>query len=333
MLAKSMLRVGISRVKDWTGSAVDFVAAGLARFCRSHGLPQVSRVFPESSIRLMDEIIEISEYDRMQAEVTEREKMFLMVDYHESAVVPIGPTLAYLEAINNKLPAAFFMAFSRNLSRWMRVYDYRDAEFYAADCIEMLEDDELKESFFPSVRGARPRCLAKVPGYQHSIRQLQRFLPAVKDRRAGALLGQCLRMHVEGDGWESQFPWKLRDIYPEMEDYVDHTDEPGPGVSIVFEENDLIEACFNEQMQYLGQDLPISSSLMLVIDVSKDEKSIDEQVKRAFEHLAAMLRSLSVASHLIEMIRGIYDEHLRQGGHEPGVHAQPGAAGVRQEQL
>jgi len=328
-----MLRVGISRVSDWTGSAVDFVATGLARFCRRHGLPQVSRVFPESSIRLVDEMIELSEYDRMQAEVAERKKMFLMVDYHQSAIAPIGATLAHLEAIDTKLPAAFFMAFSRNLSRWMRVYDFRDAEDYASRCMDMLEEGELAESFFPDVRSSRPKCLAKLPTYQYAIRLLRRILPEVKDRRVATLLRGCLQMHKEGDGRDTKVPWEQRDIYPEMEDYVENTDEPGPGAFIVFEENDLIEACFIEQMQYLGQEYPISSSLMLVIDLSKDEESIDREVRHAFNHLAAMVRSLAAASPLIEMIRGIYDEHLRQGRHESGVHTQPGAAGVRQEQL
>ncbi len=333
MLAKSMLRVGISRVADWTGSAVDFVATGLARFCQTNGLPEVSRVFSESSIRLMDEMMELSEYERTQMEATQHRKMFLMVDYHESAIVPIGATLSYLESINPKLPAAFYMAFSHNVARWMRVYDCRDAEFYAADCMEMLEEDELKESFFPGVKGARSRCIAKLPTYQHAVRFLQRSLPEVTDKRAATLLRRCLQMHDEGEGRKAAYPWKLRDTLPEMEDYMENTDEPGPGVCIVFEENDLIEACFTEQMQYLGQEYAMGSSLMLVIDLSKDEESIDRQVTYTFDHLAAMVRSLAIASPLIEMIRGISDEHIRQGRRKPGVHAQPGPAGVRQKQL
>ena len=316
-----MLRVGISRVKDWTGSAVDFVASGLSRFCQGHGLPEVSRVFSESSIRLMDEMIELSEYERNQMEVVKQRRMFLMVDYHESAIVPIGAALSYLESIDPKLPAAFYIAFSHNVARWMRVYDCRDAEFYAADCMEMLEEDELKESFFPSVKRARPRCLAKLPTYQHAVRFIQRTLAEITDRRAATLLRHCVQMHDEGEGRNTAYPWQLRDTLPEMEDYMENTDEPGPGVCIVFEENDLIEACFTEQMQYLGQEYAMGSSLMLVIDLNKDGEEIDRQVKYTFDHLAAMVRSLAVASPLIEMIRGISNEHIRQGGRKPRVHA------------
>src|SRR5260370_21774012 len=63
ILAKTMLRLGISRLKDWTGSAVDFVAKGLARYCQRNGLPAGSRVFPEGSIRRWDEIFEQTEYE------------------------------------------------------------------------------------------------------------------------------------------------------------------------------------------------------------------------------------------------------------------------------
>jgi len=66
VLALSMLRLNIAQLGDWNGSAVDFAGKALARFCRSHGLDTVSRVFEESSIRILDEILEQSEYDRQR---------------------------------------------------------------------------------------------------------------------------------------------------------------------------------------------------------------------------------------------------------------------------
>jgi hypothetical protein len=325
-----MLRLGISRVEDWTGSAVDFVATGLGRLCRANGLAKVSRVFPESSIRLMDEIVELSEYERQQSEtVGPSPKMFLMVDYFQSAVIQIGPTLSFLASIHNKLPAAFFVALAHNLWRWMRVYDFRDAEAYATDAMSTLDEDEIKESFFPNVAQARPRCLDKLPTYQAAIKLLQRVLPTLQDKRAAGLLSHCLAMHNEGDGHELAWPHDLLKQLPEMEAYLENTDEPGPGSLIVFEEEDLIEACFSEEMQYLGQNYSIRSTWILLIDVAQPPTSLDEQVKAAFDYLAAMLRSLTSASVLIETIRGIYDEYLRQGRREPGVHAEPSAAGLR----
>ena|SRR5215469_11571435 len=51
-MALSMFRLGIARAADWSGSAVDCVAKALSRFCRSHGIATLSRVFPESTIRI-----------------------------------------------------------------------------------------------------------------------------------------------------------------------------------------------------------------------------------------------------------------------------------------
>src|SRR5437762_1631879 len=138
VLAKSMLRLGISRISDWTGSAVDFIANGLAKYCEENGLPVVSRVFPEASIRLLDEIVELNEYERSQSEtVGPSSKMLLMIDYEQAAMIQIGPTLSYLDSIHEKLPAAFFVVLADNLWRWMRVYDFRDAENYARDQMEV----------------------------------------------------------------------------------------------------------------------------------------------------------------------------------------------------
>src|SRR5260370_7571002 len=88
ILAKSMLRVGISRVADWTGSAVDFVATGLARYCRVNGLPPVSLVFPEASIRLLYETLQRTEYERSQSEIAgPKSKILLMVYYQQAAII------------------------------------------------------------------------------------------------------------------------------------------------------------------------------------------------------------------------------------------------------
>ena len=81
---------------------------------------------------------------------------------------------------------------------------------------------------------------------------------------------------------------------------------------IVVDEDDLIEACFSEEMQYLGQNYSIGSTLMLAINLDQSAASLDMKVKATFEQLGAMLRSLAAAAELIELIRGLYDEDLRE---------------------
>jgi hypothetical protein len=327
-----MLRLGISRVSDWTGSAVDFVQQGLARYCRVNGLPAVTRVFPEACIRLLDELVELSEYERTQSEtIGPSTRMFITVHYDHAAMVQIGPTLTLLSSIHQRLPAAFFVVFADNLWRWMSVYEFRTAESYADDQIKFLDEEELKESFYPQVKRARPRCLHELPSYNSAVRLLKSVLPELGDSRSAQLLKHCLAMHEHGMPYEHAWPYRLRDRVPEMDDYLENTDEPGPGALIVFDEDDLIEACFNEQMQYLGQDYPIGPSFMMLIGLDQDRESLDKDVKASFDSLGAMVRSLASASLLIEMIRGIYDEDLRQRGSKQELPATPGAAGVRGE--
>jgi hypothetical protein len=332
VLAKSMLRLGISRVSDWSGSSVDFVARGLARYSRVNGGETVSRVFPELYLRFLDDLMERTEYERSQAEGTgPSSRFFVHVNYDQAAMVQIRPALEFLSSIHEDLPGAFFVVLTHNLWRWMSVYDFRRARSYAKEQIHFLEDEELKESFYPQVKNARPNCLKRLPKYGAAVRLLNANLPTLGNPRASQLLKHCLSMHEHGAKYEHAWPYLLHDEVPEIEDYLEHTDEPGPGALIVFDEDDLIEACFNEEMQYLGQDHFIGASLMMVIDLSQPSKYLDARVKACFDYLGAMVRSLAAASALIEMIRGIYDEDVRQRGIKQGLPAQPSPAGLRGE--
>jgi hypothetical protein len=316
----SMLRLGLARIADWAGSPLDFVAKGLAHHCKANKIEQVSKVFEAANIQLQDEMMELTDYQRCQQEREEpSSRMFLLVDYEQSAMVQIGPTLRMLENVDPHLPSAFFQVFATNLGRWMRVYDFRDAEMYASDQMEMLDEEELKESFYPKVKASRPACLKKVPTYAKALR----FLSDIQARLSGSnrkLVRLCLQMHEEGKRHELAHPSMLRDVLPELGDYFDQTDYPGPGALLVIEEDDLTEACFTEEMQYLGQDSPIGSTAMLLIDLTQRSQNIlDGQVKRVFDYAGAMLRSLAHAAELILEIRGIYDEDLRQRRLEPRV--------------
>lgn len=314
-----MLRLGLVQIADWAGSPLDFVAKGLARHCRANGIEAVSKVF-EASIQLQDEMTELNDYQRCQQEREEpRPRMFLLVNYEQSALAQMGPTLRMLEKVDSRLPAAFFQVFATNLGRWMRVYDYRDAETYAKDQMEMLDKEETKESFYPKVKSSRPAYLKKMPGYPKALR----FLRSIEAKLSGPnrkFIRLCLQMHDEGKGHELAHPSMLRDVVSELGDYFDQTDYPGPGALLVTEENDLTEACFTEENEYLGQDNPIGSTAMLLIDLTQRSRDVlDGQVKRVFDYVGAMLRSLVHATELILEIRGIYDEDLRQRGVEPRV--------------
>lgn len=329
-IATSMLRLGISRSQDWSGSPVDFVAKGLARFCRKHGSEVISRVYPESYIRLMDEIIERGEYERSQsADIAPSTRMFLTISYEQASLVQIGPTLTYLSSFDAGLAVAFHQVFVSNLARCMHVYDFRDAEHFATEQMELRDEEELQESFFRDVKTTWPSDLKRLPKYGAAVKHLEKMLPQLKRSHAAKLVRLCLALHECGIVQRPSWPSGLRERVPEIEEYFENTDYPGLGSIVVFHEDDLIEACYTEEMQYLGQDYPIGAAAMWLIRLDQKTTAVDAEVQNAFDGLGNMLRTLSRAVELIEIARGIYDEDLRQRRLESRVPTEKSTAGVR----
>jgi len=323
-----MVRLGFCEVDDWKGNAVDFVRSGLNRFCCKHRIEVVSEVFPESQVLLTDDLSE-----RIGDERGPSSRLFVLVDYQGVAMVQAGRTLELLGCQDANLPRAFFQVLAANLGRWMRTYDYRDAEHYAENQIEWLDEDELKESFYPQVPQARPACLKDLPDYDEAVKFLKKSLVNGGSGEVAELLRLCLRMHAEGCKYDLAYPAKLCQEIPEIEDYIESTDDPLPGALIVAEEGDLTEACFTEEIQYLGQENWISASLMLAINLDQGALEIDRNVMKVFDHLGAMLRSLAVAAKLIQTMRRLYDGSCSPRGPEPGIQAEAGAPAVRGEWL
>jgi hypothetical protein len=58
---------------------------------------------------------------------------------------------------------------------------------------------------------------------------------------------------------------------------------------------------------------------------------LDDEVRRVFDYLGAMLKSLASGAKIIELIREVGDEYLRDHRLKSGVPVEPGAAAVRQE--
>jgi hypothetical protein len=118
---------------------------------------------------------------------------------------------------------------------------------------------------------------------------------------------------------------------PGLEEFLSETDGCGPGCAITWYEDDVISAAFDDQMQYLGQDGPMEPSIMVHIQLHARADRLDQEVKRVFDYLGAMLRSLRLAARTVELIRDTYDGYLREHRKKSGLQALPGVAVVRQE--
>jgi hypothetical protein len=102
---------------------------------------------------------------------------------------------------------------------------------------------------------------------------------------------------------------------------------------ISWREDDEVSACFDEEMQYLGQNAPMQPSVLLGIPLEKSGDQLDVQVQRVFGYAGAMLRSLAAAAKIVAIVRGIHDEDLRRDRLKSGLQVEPRLAGVRDQQL
>ena len=337
ILGMSLLRLGICRPNDWSGSAVDFVERGFRRFCSQNRAADVKRVWV-GDLRVTDCLFELTEQERNQVEAGREgmtDHLYLVGDYEAAASIPIGATLARLEGEHPLLPAAFYQVFTTNLYKWMRVYDYLDAQEHAETWMEDLSEDELEASVYRKVDVEIPACI-------------KRHSRTFKDRRARTLLQEIqphtsvarelirylLAVDAHGRGHEHAWPGQISDQdLPGIDDWLADAEYSRPGCVITWYENDAINACFDEEAQHMGENGPCQPNVALPIHLNKPAKELDEEVRRVFDHASAMLRSLASAARIVELVRDLYDEYLRQHRLMSGLPAEPGLAGVREEQL
>ncbi|MFZ3263684.1 MAG: hypothetical protein WA172_06765 [Terriglobales bacterium] len=142
------------------------------------------------------------------------------------------------------------------------------------------------------------------------------------------------KMDTHGHGHEHAWPGQIgeKDV-PGIDDWLMDAENSRPGCLITWYENDAINACFDEEAQHMGENGPCQPNMALPIHLNKPTKELDEEVRRVFDYAGAMLRSLASAAKIVELVRDLYDEYLREPRLEPGLPAEPGAAGVREEQL
>ena len=163
VLGMSLMRLGICRPNDWSGSAVDFVERGFRRFCSQNRAVDAKRVWV-GDLRITDSLFELTEQERNQVEAGREgmtDHLYLVGDYEAAASIPIGATLARLEADHPLLPVAFYQVFTTNLYKWMRVYDYLDAQEHAEMWMEDLSDEELEASVYRKVDMEIPACIKR----------------------------------------------------------------------------------------------------------------------------------------------------------------------------
>jgi hypothetical protein len=335
VLGMSLLRLGICRPNDWSGSAVDFVERGFRRFCSQNRAVDVKRVWV-GALRITDSLFELTEQERNLVEAGREgmtDHLYLVGDYEAAASIPIGATLTRLEAEHAFLPAAFYVVLTINLYKWMRVYDYLDAQEHAETWMEDLSDEELEASVYRKVDLEIPACIkrhSKALKYRRARALLQKIQPRTSVARE--LIRHVLEMDAHGQGQEHAWPGQIneKDV-PGVDAWLEDAEYSRPGCLITWYENDAINACFDEEAQHMGENGPCQPNVALPIHHNKPAKGLDEEVRRVFDHASAMIHSLASAARIVELVRDLYDEYLREHRLESGLPVEPSAAGLREE--
>lgn len=335
-LGKSLLRLGICTPGDWTGSAVDFVERGFKRFCKANGMEAARRIW-DGELQIMDQMFDMTERQQNQARAemgdAPAEFLFLVGVFTSAASIPIGASLTLLEQEHRLLPAAFHACLRHSLGKWMYVYGYEAA----AECAEMglmdIEESELEGSIYPQVAATVPECLRKrlTMNPQRSRSLVSAIEPQLRGSLARQLVAELLDFSKEASGYGHAWPHRLLNRIPGLQDYLEDCDGIGPGCVLNWYEYDAINACFDEEMTYVGQNGPLQPSILRVVNVNSSERATDTQVRQLFDYVGAMVRSLASAAKLIETIRDINDEHLRKSRLKSGLSVEPSPPGVRDE--
>jgi hypothetical protein len=336
-LGISLLRLGICNPDDWAGSAVDFVERGLKRLSQKNGIDEVRKVW-DGDIRILDQIFELGERERCEARAEANDPvktLFLVVDFSSAASIPIEATLSVLEREHRGLSAAFFVAFRRALQKWMLVYDHEAAREHVEVWMPELDPADSADSVYPQVATSLPGCLLDKLNMDPSraftlLRAIHQKLGACISRD---LVGHLLQMWKYSTGYPHYWPSGFVPQVPGLDDYLEDCDGIGPGCLLNWYEDDPISACFNEEMECVGQNGPIAPSLLRVIRLHRSPRTLDRDVARIFKYIAAMICSLACAAKIVEIIRELYDEHLRQHRIESGLQAQSSAPDLRPKQL
>jgi len=285
-LAEILVESDIAAVEDWESSerdATKYLLMTLQRWIRDHGGASIQRRF-DLDLTLSDRLVDYS--DERGPEGT----LYLIVDPESAAFVLLKPVMELLEKIHPRLPATFFSHFAGSLNRWVRVYDYHDAEERVDMLREWYEGEENPEQYeVPDIKGCTPKCLKE---RSLSLRSLKNLSGSIRSREVRALVGGLLELC-----WISQRA-KRPEFTEDMGEQLMDSNPPLPCLLAAFSPGDAVVGCFDDEAQTAMETTP-QPNLIIPIKLS-DPTS----VRQAFRTLGVVCDTLAAASRLIDLMPG-----------------------------
>ena len=291
-LAQTLIELHIADPNDWQRAGRDpteYVQATLNRWINLHGGKTIRRRF---SLRLMlSEVLDVY-LDEGEPDPDGR-KLYLILHPESAAYVVAGPTLELLEREHPRLPATFYHLLTGSLNRWVRTYDYRDAQDRANMLREWAEGEE-EQYEIADVAAATPACMKQKPLSARSLCQIGMRRQA---STASAIIKAMLQLQRVSQRA------KRPPFTDEMSEQLSDSNPPLPSLLVVFAESDAIEAHFDDESQNMIEASPEPN---LIIPLNVFDRT---SVKVALATLAAVCKTLEAATGLIDLMPGNERRH------------------------
>jgi hypothetical protein len=285
-LAEILAESDIGAVADWEKSRRDptnYVSLTVQRWIRDHGGEAIERRF-DLAITLSDRLVDYS--DKRAPEGT----LYLIVDPDGAAFALLNPAIELLEKIHPRLPATFFAHFVGSLNRWVRVYDYHDAEERVDMLREWYEGEANAEQYdVPDIEGCLPRCLKERP---LSLRRLANLSLKLRRKEAKDLVRGLLELC-----WISKRA-ERPEFTDDMGEQLMDSNPPLPCLLAAFSAGDAVVGCFDDEAQTAMETTPHPN---LIIPLQLSEPT---SVRQGFRTLAVACETLAAASRLIDLMPG-----------------------------
>src|SRR6266849_5549157 len=285
-LAEILVQSDIAAVEDWEKSGRDatkYLLLSLQRWARHHGGASIQRRF-DLDLTLSDRLVDYS--DERGPEGT----LYLIVDPDSAAFVVLNPTIELLVKIHPRLPATFFRHFVGSLNRWVRVYDYHDAEERVDMLREWYEGEENPEQYeVPDIEGCTPQCL-KEPSL--SLRDLKDLNQRMRNKEVRVLISSLLELcSISRQAKRSEFT-------DDMGEQLMDPNPPLPCLLAAFSSGDAVVGCFDDEAQTA---METTSQPNLIIPLKLSDPT---SVSQGFQTLGVVCDTLAAASRLIDLMPG-----------------------------
>jgi hypothetical protein len=289
MLANSLVEQDIGVPGDWKkaeGDPTSFTRLTLERWIKAHGGSAIRRRFL-LVVAISDTACEWAERDDSKPV-----RLFLTVEPSEASCgcVTFGPTLELLENIHSQLPVTFFNIFLGAVNRWIRTYDFRDAEERAEILREWTSQEADADQYeIPDVQGSIPACMRRT-----ALDELE--LARLKDKIDNPLAARLLEAAINLDRVSAQA--KRPELGDDIGEQLSDCNPPLPCLLALFAEGDAIEACFTEEADGMLEVTP-EPNLIIPFDPTPTES-----VRDAFRVFGVACDTIAAASRVIDLMPG-----------------------------